>query len=166
MDQPPAPTLSLLPYAQASPAQMGQAMFTAKETLGSLYAQFAWPQWQEAFAYIQPLLSFEANQLSVTAEGLAAIAQYFDSRYPVSAFPIPTTPPPSTERMSGSPLPLNTLRQVKRTYSLHPDVLESLERVSFWRRVGKSALVNLALMRLLPDYSESQDPIPSTEIWS
>jgi hypothetical protein len=164
MDQPPTSTLPLLPYAQASPAQMVQAMFTAKETLGSSYADIVWPQWQEAFAYIQPLLLFEPSQVSVTAEGLVAIAQYFDTRYPVSASPMPTVPPPSIERASGSPLPLTIPRQVKRTYLLHPDVLESLERVSFWRRVGKSALVNLALMRLLPDYTESQDPIPSTEV--
>jgi hypothetical protein len=164
MDQLPTPTLPLLPYAQASPAQMVQAMFTTKEALGSSYADIAWPQWQEAFTYIQPLLLFEPNQVSVTPEGLVAIAQYFDTRYSVPPSPMPTAPPLSKEHASGSPLSLATPRQVKRTYLLHPDVLESLERVSFWRRVGKSSLVNLALMRLLPDYSESQDPIPSTEV--
>jgi len=166
MDQLPIPTLPLLPYAQASPAQMAQAMFTAKEILGSPYAAIAWPQWQEAFTYFQPLLLFEPTQISVTAEGLTAIAQYFDTRYPtsISVSQPPAAPLPSSQSTSESPLPPATLHHVKRTYALHPDVLESLERVSFWRRVGKSALVNLALMRLLPNYSESQDPIPSTKV--
>lgn len=166
MDQLPAPILSLLPYAQASPAQMAQAVFMAKETLGFPYAAIAWPQWQEAFVYFQPLLLSESTQVSVTTEGLTAIAQYFDARYPASiaVSPLPAAPLPSSQSTSEFPLPLGTPRQVKRTYALHPDVLESLERVSFWRRVGKSALVNLALMRLLPGYSESQDPIPLTEV--
>lgn len=164
MDQPPAPDSLLLPYAQASPAQMVQAMFTAKETLGSSYAAIAWPQWQEVFSYFQPLLLLEPNQVSVTAEGLIAIARYFDTRYPVSVpmSPLPLAPAASSsgpESMNGSPVPSARLCQ-KKTYSLYSDVLESLERVSFWRRVSKSALVNLAVEQLMATYPESQIPIP------
>jgi len=166
MDQLPAPTPPLIPYAQASPIQLAQALFTSKEALGPPYAELTWPQWYEAFAYFQPLLLLEPNQVSVTAEGLTAIAQYFDARYPVpiSVSPLPPALPTGSKSTSGSSLPPATRRQVKRTYSLHTDALEILERVSFWQRVSKSALINLALMRLLLDYPESQDPIPVTEV--
>jgi hypothetical protein len=162
MDQLPAPTPPLIPYAQASPIQLAQALFTSKEALGPPYAELAWPQWSEAFAYFQPLLLLEPNQVSVTAEGLTAIAQYFDARYPVliSVSPLP----PALPTGSKGSLPHATPRQVKRTYSLRPDALEILERVSFWRRVNKSAIINLALMRLLLDYPESQEPIPATKV--
>jgi hypothetical protein len=139
-------------------------MFTAKETLGSPYAAIAWQQWQEVFTYFQPLLLFESDRISVTAEGLIAIAQYFDTRYPVSvpvsALPLaPVAPSLDPENASASPLSLVRLRQ-KKTYSLYSDVLESLEQVSFWRRVNKSALVNLAVEQLMATYPESQIPIP------
>jgi hypothetical protein len=164
MDQLPAPTLPLIPYAQASPAQLAQALLTSKEALGTPYAELAWPQWYEAFAYFQPLLILEPNQVSVTAEGLTAISQYFNTRYPVptSGPPLPsasTAPPPSLERTPSFSLHSAPLRE-KKTYSLHLGVLESLERVSFWRRVSKSSLVNLAVAQLMATYPESQIPLP------
>jgi hypothetical protein len=161
MDQLSALSFPLLPYSQASPAQLAQAVFTAKETLGPNYSDLPWSQWYEAFAYFQPLLLSEPDKVNITGEGLIAIAQYFDAQAPapVPKSPLLTVSSSDPKGISGSSLPPTALRQVKRTYSLHPDVLESLERVSFWRRVKKSALVNLALMRLLLDYSESQDPI-------
>lgn len=167
MDQLPAPTLPLMPYAQASPAQLAQALFTSKEALGAPYAELAWPQWYEAFAYFQPLLILEPNQVSITAEGLMAIAQYFNTRHPVSTSvsPLPSAlvpPPPSPERTSGFSSPTAPLRE-KKTYSLYSDVLESLERVSFWRRMSKSALVNLAVAQLMATYPESQIPLPLIE---
>lgn len=106
-------------------------------------------QWHQAFEHLQPTLKLEAKQVSTTTEGLTELAYYFDAQYPSLA--------PTTQ------LPQAPQRKIKMTYSMRPDVLESLNRVSFWRRKGKSALVNLALIRLLSSYSESQDPIPVAE---
>jgi len=166
MDQSSIPILPLIPYAQASPAQLAQALFTAKEALGLPYAAIEWSQWYEAFAYFQPLLVFELNRVSFTAEGLTAVAQYFDTRYPssVPVSPLPqesTTLPPVLEVVSQhSALP----HAVKRTYLLRRDVLTSLERVSFWQRVSKSTLVNLAVEQLMATYSESKVPLPLIEV--
>ena len=85
MDQISTPDLPLIPYSQASPAQVAQAMLTAKEALGPSYANLAWPQLEDAFAYFQPLLLSEHKQVSVTAEGLMAITQYLDTQYPIQA---------------------------------------------------------------------------------
>lgn len=167
MDQLLTPTLPLIPYAQASPAQLAQAVLTAKEALGPHYSDLPWSQWYEAFAYFQPLLLVEPNQVSITAEGLTAIAQFFDTRYPVSVpisplLPTPAAPPPGLESASGPSLPPAPPTQIKRTYSLRLDVLESLERVSFWRREVRSDLVNLALEQLMATYPESQIPLPKS----
>lgn len=167
MDQLPPPALPLIPYAQASPAQLAQAIFTARETLGSNYSDLPWPQWYEAFAYFQPLLLLEPNQITVTAEGLTAIAQYFDTRYPAPVpvaplLPAPAAPLSGLESASASSLPPAPPNQIKRTYSLRLDVLESLERVCFWRREVRSDLVNLALEQLLATYPESQIPRPKS----
>lgn len=164
MDQIPAPDLPLIPYSQASPAQVAQAMFTAKEALGPSYANLAWLQLEEAFIYFQPLLLSDHKQVSVTAEGLTAIAQYLDTQYPIQVPlsprpPIAATPLPALEHAPASLLLQTKLRE-KKTYSLRPSVLRGLERVSFWRRVTKSALVNLALEQLLATYPEAQIPIP------
>lgn len=167
MDQLPAHTLPLLPYAQASPAQLAQAVFTAKETLGSNYSDLPWLQWQEAFAYFQPLLLLEPNQVSLTVEGLTAIAQYFDTRYPAPVpvsplLPAPAAPPAGLESASAPLLRSAPPNQIKRTYSLRLDVLESLERVCFWRREVRSDLVNLALEQLMATYPESRIPLPKS----
>jgi hypothetical protein len=150
MDQPPAPDLYLLPYTQASPAQLTQALLTAVEALAPYYPALTWPQWHQAFEYCQPLLKLELGQVSPTAEGLTEVAHYFDAQYP--------SPAPTPQ---GLPV---SARMIKVTYSMRPDVLESLNRLSFWRRKGKSALVNSALKQFLADYPESQDPIPLTEV--
>ncbi|QKG51836.1 hypothetical protein [Hymenobacter sp. BRD67] len=120
------------------------------------------PQWYEAFAYFQPILRLEAGQVYVTAEGLMCLAQYFEVRHstsaPASQHPAAAASPLGPEEVSSSLLLPAQLLEVKKTYSLHPDVVESLERVSFWRRVGKSTLVNLAIQKLLATYPESQIP--------
>lgn len=164
MNQLPTLILPLIPYAQASPAQLAQALLTARDALGISYREITGPQWYEAFTYFQPLLVSEPNQVSVTAEGLMAIAQYFDARYPsLSASLLPHTsaaPPPVPRGTPDLALPSALPHMVKRTYLLHLDVLTSLEQVSFWRRVNKSALVNLAVEQLMATYPESQIPIP------
>lgn len=164
MNQLPAPTLPLIPYAQASPAQLAQALFTSKEALGAPYAELAWPQWYEAFAYFQPLLVLEPNQVSVTADGLTALAQYFNTRHPVptsvSSLPAASAAPLlGPEGTLGSSLP-PAPHSEKKTYTMHSSTLESLERVSFWRRVSKSSLINLAVAQLMATYPESQIPLP------
>jgi hypothetical protein len=165
MDQLPHPILPLIPYAQASPAQLAQAMLTAMDALGLTYREITWPQWYEAFAYFQPLLVLELGQVSVTAEGLIAIAQYFDTRYQSSISAsllthIPVASPSVPEEASNISTPSALPHTVKRTYSLNSEVLTSLERVSFWRRVSKSDLVNIAVQQLMATYSESQTPLP------
>jgi hypothetical protein len=162
MDQSPTPILPLIPYAQASPDQLAKALFMAKEALGPSYAEFAWPQWYEAFAYFQPLLLVEPNRVSITADGLTAIARYFDTKYPSLALAsppsyAPPSLPPISEQASGSLLPTQPL-VIKSTYSLRIDVLESLGRASFWLRMSKSALVNLAVEQLMATYPESKIP--------
>lgn len=167
MDQQPVPTLPFVPYAQASPAQLAQALFTSRETLGAPYAELAWPQWDEAFAYLQPLLVLKLNQVSITAEGLTAITQYFNARYPIltsasllsATSAAPTPSPTGTSGFSTHSAP----RREKKTYTLDPGILESLKRVSFWRRMSKSSLVNLAVAQLMATYPESQIPLPLTE---
>jgi hypothetical protein len=149
MDQSTAPDLRLIPYAQASPAQLTQALVTAREALAPYYPALTWPQWHQAFEYLQPTLRLEASQVSLTGDGLTELAHYFDAQHP--------SPTPTSQV-----LPVSQ-RMVKMTYSMRPDVLESLNRVSFWRRKGKSALVNIALKRFLSGYSESQDPIPVSD---
>lgn len=149
MDQPPAPDSRLIPYTQASPAQLTQALVTAREALSPYYPALTWPQWHQAFDYLQPILMLEGEQISVTSGGLTELAHYFEAQYPL----LTSTPQllPSSQRM------------VKGTYSILSDVAEGLNRVSFWRRKGKSALVNLALIQFLTGCSESQDPIPNTK---
>jgi hypothetical protein len=168
MNQLPTLSLPLIPYAQASPAQLAQALLTARDALGISYREITGPQWYEAFTYFQPLLIAEPNQVNVTAEGLMAIAQYFDTRYPsLSASSLPhasAVPLPALERVPDTTLPPALPYVVKRTYLLHLDVLTSLERVSFWRRARKSDLVNLAVQQLMATYSESQIPLPLTEV--
>ena len=162
MDQSHASILPLIPYAQSSPDQLAQAVLMARETLGPSYAELAWPQWYEAFAYFQPLLILESNKISVTTEGLIAITQYFDSKYPslaqVPPLPHATAALPSISGGANDSLLPAQPRKVKSTYSLRSDVLESLKRASFWRRVSKSALVNLAIEQLMATYPESKIP--------
>jgi hypothetical protein len=161
----PLSAFPLLPYAQASPAQLAQALFAAKEALGCDYLSIPWPQWYEAFAYFQPLLLLGPDQATITNEGLSAIAQYFNTRHspPAPIFPPPILPS-TLENASGSLLSSTQPRIIKRTYSLRPDVLESLERASFWRRKKRSALVNLAVKQLMATYPESQIPLPTIEV--
>lgn len=150
MDQSPAPNLHLIPYAQASPAQLAQALITAREAIAPYYPALTWPQWHQAFEYLQPTLKLEDEQVNTTTEGLTELARYFEAQY--------LSPTPNPQLMQASK------RMVKMTFSMRPEVIEILNRVSFWRRIGKSTLVNLALIRILSDYSESQDPIPVAEV--
>ena len=167
MDQPPLPTPRLLLYAQASPAQLAQALVAAKEALGPYYPTLTWPQWHQAFEQLQPILQVGTDQVSLTTEGLTKLAQYFENQFTKSTpsttqLPLPA-PPPSSITPAPTPLTASssaTATWPKRTYNLRPEVIELIDRVSYWRRDGKSDLVNQAVTELLADYAEAQRPIP------
>jgi hypothetical protein len=161
MDPPLALDSHLVPYAQAAPAQLAQALVNAREALGPYYPALTWPQWHKALEYLQPLLLIDDGQVSISMEGLTKLAHHFEAEHPLP--PIAVVSSPHLELVSG-PLPPAPLPKVKKTYSMRLDVLESLDRVSFWRRKGKSALVNLAIRQLMASYPESQIPIPITEV--
>ncbi|WP_125916517.1 hypothetical protein [Hymenobacter coccineus] len=157
--------MPLIPCAQASPAQLTQALLSARQVLRPYYPALTWPQWHQAFKHLQPLLQLDANQATATSEGLTDLARYFEDQHPFSA-PLAPLPPASTAAPLGAaavPLPpqAGQRREKKQTYTFCTDVLESLSRASFWRRESKSALVNRALTQLLERYPESCVPIPA-----
>lgn len=161
-----SPGSHLIPYAQALPSQILEATITAREALEPYYPTVTWPQWHQAFRDVQPQLRLDAEHVTTTSQGLTELTRYFEARHPaVVSTPLPTTPlphPQATESPAES-LP-NPSHWAKKTYSLSLEALESLNRVSFWRREGKSALVNLAVLQLMATYPESRVPIPPTEI--
>jgi hypothetical protein len=152
MASPAASDLHLIPYTQASAAQLSQAIIAAREALDPYYPGLSWPQWHQAFKAIQPSLKLDANRVITTSQSLTELARYFAA-----------PPPDQNEELEPQPQ-LVASQGVKKTYLMQPEVLESLNRVSFWRRVGKTSLVNLALLKLLAHYPESRIPIPTTEL--
>jgi hypothetical protein len=153
-----APEPHLLLYAHASPAQLSQAIITAREALFPYYPSLDWPQWHQAFKALEPTLKLEAGQVTMTPEGLSELALHLETLIlPVGAAP--------ANQLAHKPEPaqLRELlpQEAKKTYLIRVEILESLSRVSFWRRESKSALVNLALTQFLSQYPESQIPIPN-----
>ncbi|RZJ92978.1 MAG: hypothetical protein EOO60_06585 [Hymenobacter sp.] len=141
----------LLPLSSASAPQLTQAITTASRALAPYYPTLTWAQWQQAFIALQLPLRVTGQQVVTTALGLSGLIQYLETQYlPASQSPIPTMPKPQ--------------RGIKRTYDMQLEVLESLERVSYWLRKNKSALVNKALLQLLARYPESQIPVPPIEL--
>jgi len=141
----------LMPYNQASSAQLSQAIITAREALDPYYPGLTWSQWHHAFKTVQPLLKSETGQITPTFEGLSELARHFEAL----ALPLASVTAVTDLPTQGA----ETHQKAKKTYSLELDVLESLERLSYWRRKDKSTLVNLALSQLLSQYPESQIPI-------
>ena len=93
----------------------------------------------------------------MTLDGLSELARYLET----------VTSPAQTDfidaPISDTKLPLpkgESHLKSKNTYSIRAEVVESLNRVSFWRRKNKSALVTLALTQFLSQYPESRIPIP------
>lgn len=150
MDRLPPLNAQLLPYAQATPTQLSQALIGAREALDPYYPALTWPHWHRAFQDLQPLLRCDAERTAVTFQGLAELTRYFEG-----------VPPGAANVPKAGDIPLTT--RVKKTFSMEPEALEQLDRVSFWRREGKSDLVNLALTRLLATYPEAHVPITSSE---
>lgn len=148
MDRPPPPDTQLLPYAQATPTQLSQALISAREALDPYYPALTWSHWHRAFQELQPLLRNGAGRAAVTFQGLAELTCYFEA-----------LPPGQAPRSEGAP----PTTRVKKTFSMELEVLEQLDRVSYWRREGKSDLVNLALTRLMATYPEAHIPISPTE---
>jgi hypothetical protein len=159
MAWPAVPDPRLLLYAQASPAQLSQAIITAREALGPYYPSLDWPHWHQAFRELEPSLKLEAGQITMTLEGLNELARHLEAMIlPVDVMPTSSIPRATWAPQSGEA----PHQEVKKTYSIKVEVLESLNRVSFWRRERKVALVNLALTQFLSQYPESQIPIPNT----
>lgn len=162
MDQPSAPLSNTLPLAQVSAAQLAQAILAAREALSVYYPAVTIEQWQQAFEKLGFPLYLSANSVTTTALGLRSLIDYFEA---------PFSSPVASEIQRGAltvsqqelPLKLNAVRKTKKTYEMRTDVLESLTRASFWRRVGKSQLVNRALLQLLAGMPESRIPLPSGE---
>ncbi|RZK44666.1 MAG: hypothetical protein EOO61_02975 [Hymenobacter sp.] len=153
-----APDPYLLPYAQASPAQLSQAIITAREALGPYYPSLDWPQWHQAFKTLEPALKLEASQVFMTLDGLNELARYLETLIsPADTNSL--NPPVRSVELSHQKKELHF--KTKNTYSIEAEVVESLNRVSFWRRQRKSTLVNLALIQFLSQYPESHIPIPT-----
>ncbi|RZK31160.1 MAG: hypothetical protein EOO61_18380 [Hymenobacter sp.] len=155
-----APDSHLLPYIQASPAQLSQAIISAREALGPYYPSLDWSHWHQAFKALQPALKLEAGQASMTPDGLSELARYLET---VTS---PAQPDSTDAPISDTKLPLlkgESHLKSKNTYSIRAEVVESLNRVSFWRRKNKSALVTLALTQFLSQYPESRIPIPPSQ---
>ena len=143
-----------LPFAQASPSLRYQAMATAHQILGLAYPFVVEAQWHQAFDDLQlPLFRFGDGPASLSTDGLAALVQYLETRYratvtaPLTAA---AAPPPTVARVPPT----------KQTYSIHPDLVTRLERVSYWCRQTRSRLVNQALSQLLDQYPEASVPVP------
>jgi len=155
-----APDSHLLPYVQASPAQLSQAIISAREALGPYYPALNWSHWHQAFKALEPVLKLEAGQASMTPDGLNELARYLET----VASPAGIDSLTSSINNAESPLSKGQSHlKVKNTYSIQAEVVESLNRVSFWRRKTKSALVNLALTQFLSQYPESQIPISPSQ---
>lgn len=156
------------PYSQASATQLSLALIAAREALDPYYPGLTWAQWHQAFKATQPKLILNANQ--VTATGLTDLIHYFETLYiPIGSAPPQDSPivdtPEHTQSAVESVFQFGTdMRlELSRTYLISQQVAEGLNRVSFWRRESKSALVNLALMQLLVTYPELQVSIPATK---
>lgn len=161
-----SPDSHLILYNHAVPNQILEGIITAREALDPYYPAVTWPQWHQAFRDIQPSLLLDANRVTTTSQGLTELARYFEARYPSTVLPrLPATSLLHSQATALPPeIPLDSRRQIKKTYSMCPDVLESLSRVSYWRRTAKSTLINLAVQQLMATYSESQVPIPLNEV--
>lgn len=162
MDQPSVPVSTILPLAQVSAAQLAQAILTAREALSIYYPAVTIEQWQQAFEKLDFPLYVSANRVATTALGLRSLIDYFEE---VLSSPAVSEIPNMLLAVSQQELPheLSAVRKVKKTYEMRADVLEPLARASFWRRVGKSQLVNRALLQLLTGMPESRVPIPPGE---
>ena len=155
-----APDSHWLPYVQASPAQLSQTIISAREALGPYYPSLDWSHWHQAFRALGPVLKLEAGQASMTPDGLNELARHLETVASPAGADSPTSPINNAESL----LPKGESHlKVKHTYSIQAEVVESLNRVSFWRRESKSALVNLALTQFLSQYPESQIPISPSQ---
>jgi hypothetical protein len=155
-----APDSHLLPYVQASPAQLSQAIISAREALGPYYPSLDWSHWHQAFKALEPVLKLEAGQASMTPDGLNKLARYLET----VASPAGTDSLTSPSNNAELPLPKGGAHlKVKNTYSIQAEAAEGLNRLSFWRRESKSALVNLALTQFLSQHPESQIPISPSQ---
>jgi hypothetical protein len=150
----PPEGLTGLPFAQASPFLRSQAMATAHHILGAAYPFVVEAQWHQAFDDLQlPLFRFGDGPASLSTDGLAALVQYLETRYRATAAAAPTAavaPPPAVAAVPPT----------KQTYSIHPDLVTRLERVSYWCRQTRSRVVNQALSQLLDQYPEASVPVP------
>lgn len=142
----------LIPYTQASSAQLSQAIITAREALDLYYPNLTWTQWHHAFETVEPLLKSEAGQVTPTFKGLSELVRHFEALAPASDSVVIASDLPTQGTQAH--------QKAKKTYSIELNVLESLDRLSYWQRKDKSTLVNLALSQLLAQYPESQIPIP------
>lgn len=159
MNGPPIPNSSLVPLSQASASQLAQAVAVTAATLAPYYPALTWDQCQQALCALKLPLRVTGQQTVVTALGLSSLIHYLENRtiLPAQSAPLLPVDDPLPSTLSTSPEPH---RRSKNTYNLRPDVLEALKRVSYWRREGKSALVNQALILLLTQYPESHRPVP------
>jgi hypothetical protein len=155
---------SLLTYQEASASQLAQAITHAAQVLAPYYPAFTWAQWLQAFEALELPLRVTGQHAITTAPGLSGLIQYFETQF-LSASKTAAQPEifPALAAEPDMRFQLEARREVKKTYAMRPDVLESLERVNYWLRKGKSALVNQALMELLVRYPESLIPIPPKE---
>ena len=154
MDQPPTPLPTILPLARATAAQLAQALLAVRDALSVYYPAITLEQWQEAIEQLGCPLYVTAQGITATATALRDLIDHFEKR------PQPSGPPAAPNGIPALLVEWGALRKTKKTYELLPDVLEALDRASFWGRVGKSYLVNLSLTRLLADIPESRAPIP------
>jgi hypothetical protein len=158
------PPSSLLTYQEASASQLAQAIINAAQVLAPYYPALTWAQWLQAFEALELPLRVNGQHIITTAPGLSGLIQYFETRS-LSTIKAAAHPEifPALVSEPNTHFQLEVRHEVKKTYAMLPDVLESLERVNYWLRKGKSALVNQALRQLLVQYPESLIPIPPRE---
>lgn len=164
MDQPLTPLPTILPLAQASAIQLAQAILSVRDSLAVYYPTVTLEQWQQALERLDCPLYVTTNGITATALGLRGLINHFEMHSSSSGMALDSNEvPTSSRRELLLPSEWGTVRKTKKTYDMHPSVLEGLARTSFWRRVSKSYLVNRALVQLLADMPDSQVPIPSGE---
>lgn len=154
---PVAAAFTLLPYAQATPAQRQQALRSAQQVLAAAYPHVCRAHWSAAIEQVQPplLVPTPGGPVLLAHEGLAALGLYLAAPPPPTAAPAGVAPGPADVPRSPAPT------SCKQTYAISPDLREQLARISYWRRVPVNQLVVHGLTRLVADYpAEAARPVP------
>lgn len=149
-----------LPFALTPEAQRAEALLAAHQALAAAFPPYPYARWRQALETLQlPVQPGPAGEPArLTPQGLAQLLHYLVAPADAAA----GDPAPAAGLLPLVTLPASGPAR-KQSYSLPPDLIERLARVSYWRRHPINQVVVLALTRLVDLYpEEAARPLPPT----